>query len=256
MLKEFFDPRLFPNLFADNDRLKGCVIVVILKMVAWFLLALLLIILLILFTKIKIDLTYKFEPKDQRLTIVIKALFGLFRYRIDFPQLEVEGKEENKKEFVPIDNVLLGKDANDEEEVMKAYRPIKEWLKIIKELNQLVKKALKKVRITKLEWKSALGTGNAATTGIVGGTGWIFKGTVLGVISNYFSLKVKPQLEITPIFNRKISNTYIKCIFQVRAGQAILAGIKLFKFWKKMKSNHPFADKNETTKVQPKDQTV
>lgn len=230
---------------------------ILFKIIAWILIVLFLFIFISLFTKLTIDLTYKFDPNDQRLVILIKALFGLIRIRMDIPELNDTNTEKQKSEKPDpsLDKNFTDIDSIDEDEALKAYRPIKYWMKNINELYKVVKKSLKKVRITQLVWKSAIGTGNAATTGIISGVGWSFKGTVIGMLSYYFSLKVQPQLEIRPIFNRKISNTYVKCIFQVRAGQAILAGLKIFKLWKKMKSLRQLTE-NRKVHEQAGDQLV
>jgi hypothetical protein len=231
--------------------------VILFKIIAWILIVLFLFIFISLFTKLTIDLTYKFDPNDQRLVVLIKALFGLIRIRMDIPELNDTNTEKQKSEKTDpsLDKNFTDIDSIDEDEALKAYRPIKYWMKNMNELYKVVKKSLKKVRITQLVWKSAIGTGNAATTGIISGVGWSFKGTVIGMLSYYFSLKVQPQLEIRPIFNRKISNTYVKCIFQVRAGQAILAGLKIFKLWKKMKSLRQLTE-NRKVHEQAGDQSV
>lgn len=230
---------------------------ILFKIIAWILIVLFLFIFISLFTKLTIDLTYKFDPNDQRLVILIKALFGLIRIRMDIPELNDTNTEKQKSEKPDpsLDKNFTDIDSIDEDEALKAYRPIKYWMKNMNELYKVMKKSLKKVRITQLVWKSAIGTGNAATTGIISGVGWSFKGTVIGMLSYYFSLKVQPQLEIRPIFNRKISNTYVKCIFQVRAGQAILAGLKIFKLWKKMKSLRQLTE-NRKVHEQAGDQLV
>jgi hypothetical protein len=231
--------------------------VILFKIIAWILIVLFLFIFISLFTKLTIDLTYKFDPNDQRLVVLIKALFGLIRIRMDIPELNDTNTEKQKSEKTDpsLDKNFTDIDSIDEDEALKAYRPIKYWMKNMNELYKVMKKSLKKVRITQLVWKSAIGTGNAATTGIISGVGWSFKGTVIGMLSYYFSLKVQPQLEIRPIFNRKISNTYVKCIFQVRAGQAILAGLKIFKLWKKMKSLRQLTE-NRKVHEQAGDQLV
>lgn len=230
---------------------------ILFKIIAWILIVLFLFIFISLFTKLTIDLTYKFDPNDQRLVVLIKALFGLIRIRMDIPELNDTNTEKQKSEKTDpsLDKNFTDIDSIDEDEALKAYRPIKYWMKNMNELYKVMKKSLKKVRITQLVWKSAIGTGDAATTGIISGVGWGFKGTVIGMLSYYFSLKVQPQLEIRPIFNRKISNTYVKCIFQVRAGQAILAGLKIFKLWKKMKSLRQLTE-NRKVHEQAGDQLV
>jgi hypothetical protein len=197
----------------------------LLKIIGCILLVLLLVLMISLFTKVKVELTYKFEPKDQRLIIFIKALFGLIRYRIEIPNLNKKTKDKNYKNH--------GQNFNEEETALKSFNSIEEVMIHVKNLHVIVKDFLRKVHILKFEWKSALGTGNAASTGTATGLAWVFKGSVIGMISDYFSLRVFPKLDITPVFNRAISSTYLKCMIQVRSGNAILAGLKILKYWRK-----------------------
>ncbi|MEW8972181.1 MAG: DUF2953 domain-containing protein, partial [Mesobacillus sp.] len=58
------------------------------------------------------------------------------------------------------------------------------------------------------------------------------KGGVIGVLSNYMKMKEMPVMTITPSFQQTVSITSFKCMIQVRVGHAILAGIKLVKYWR------------------------
>jgi uncharacterized integral membrane protein len=208
----------------------------LLKIIGCILLVLLLILIVILFTKVKVDLTYKFEPKDQRLIILIRALFGMIRFRIEIPKLKEKPKKGKKTEkTISFDgnSKKNGEQLSEEETALESFDGIKQLMERVKDLHEIVKDFLRKVRISHFEWKSALGTGNAASTGTVAGLAWAFKGSMIGIISDYFSLRVSPKLDITPVFNRAISNTYIKCMIQVRTGNAILAGLKILKYWRK-----------------------
>jgi hypothetical protein len=83
-----------------------------------------------------------------------------------------------------------------------------------------------------MEWNSMIGIGDAARTGTLVGALWIVKGSIIGVISNYIRLKEMPKLSITPNFQQAISQTRFSCMIQFRIGNAMLAGIKLVKYWK------------------------
>jgi hypothetical protein len=58
-------------------------------------------------------------------------------------------------------------------------------------------------------------------------------------------MKVMPNLSVTPHFQAAVIQSRLSCIFQFRIGHAILAGLKLIKFWKggkprlKRKSDYP-----------------
>ena len=100
---------------------------ILFKIIAWILIVLFLFIFISLFTKLTIDLTYKFDPNDQRLVILIKALFGLIRIRMDIPELNDTNTEKQKSEKTDpsLDKNFTDIDSIDEDEALKAYRPIK-----------------------------------------------------------------------------------------------------------------------------------
>ena len=52
------------------------------------------------------------------------------------------------------------------------------------------------------------------------------------MLSHFLRLKEMPELSVTPHFQMAIIQTRFTCIFQFRIGNAILAGLKLIKFWK------------------------
>lgn len=201
------------------------------RLVLYIFLAVILLLFVILWTKIKVELIYKFEIEDRRLTIIIKLLFGMLRFRFDFPQMDKKASPDKN------DPNKIGDDKHQKsfgrDGALTSFHEVKRFIDHIPILYRILKEFLKKVQIKKISWKSAIGTGNAATTGVAAGSLWTFKGSVIGIISYYFSLQTKPELQITPVFNRAISHTHIKCMFHVKTGHAILAGLRFLIFWRK-----------------------
>ncbi len=68
--------------------------------------------------------------------------------------------------------------------------------------------------------------------GMISGALWTLKGSIVGLLSHYLKLRQMPNLSVTPHFQFVILQTRLTCIFQLRIGHAILAGLKLLKFWK------------------------
>ncbi len=77
-----------------------------------------------------------------------------------------------------------------------------------------------------------IGIGDAAHTATITGVLWSVKGGLIALLSHYFRLKEMPALFITPNFQRPDIQTHLKCMIQFRIGNAMLAGIKLVKYWK------------------------
>lgn len=67
---------------------------------------------------------------------------------------------------------------------------------------------------------------------MVTGALWGAKGSIIGVLSSIMKMKNMPQMTVTPHFQMAISQTTFSCMIQFRVGHAMLAGIKLIKFWK------------------------
>jgi len=226
--------------------------VIILKIIGIMFVILIFLLIMVIFTKLKIDCTYKFESKDQWATIQMKAVFGLIRYRIKIPSEKINRQ---KKQAEHEEKEMNGMVQETGKDGLSSLEPIKQLLPHLDEMYKVLKSILKKLQIIQFEWKSAIGTGNAASTAIACGVGWTLKGNVIGVISHYFTLKVNPDLQITPVFNHFASQTYLRCMIQMRIGHAILAGIKLLKYWRQI--SEAYADyKTMQTESNRGDQSI
>ncbi|MDP4085966.1 MAG: DUF2953 domain-containing protein [Bacillota bacterium] len=200
---------------------------------------------LISFTKLTIYINYFHHNDDDDLKIELRAWFGLIKYKVkiptikvddDSPSIEVEGEQNNKKKSI---NQIST------DEVQNSIKNYKEILGHVLGMQTIVKKFLKKVSIKQFEWYSVIGVGDAAFTGMITGAIWAVKGSMIGVLSHFLRMKEVPKLIVTPDFNHSIAQTRITCMFQFRIGNAMLAGIKLIRFWKggrpKLKSNSVFS---------------
>jgi hypothetical protein len=207
--------------------------------------------LLIIFTKLTITLDLNHIGDNDQFNIKFRAWFGLLRYTINIPLVKIDNdanlivKQEQKMGREKADNkVKETEDKVTPEDALNGLSDIKEITQHIVGLHKITRKFLRKVRIKKLEWHSQFGIGDAAHTGLLTGAAWAIKGGVIGLLSQYMKLQTTPVVTITPEFNQFCSRTKLKCIFQFRIGQAMLAGIRFIKYWKggrpKLKSN-PFS---------------
>lgn len=96
-------------------------------------------------------------------------------------------------------------------------------LKKVKKAFPIYKKFAHKVRIKKLSWETNIGTGDAPTSGIASGGLWSVKGIICGQIANFFTLETKPELSVSPDFQKPVFDSRMHCIGKVRVGQAIRA---------------------------------
>lgn len=199
------------------------------------LIILLLLILLIIISKITILLSYHHIKDDDQLTIKFRIWFGLIRYTISVPVIKIdddspeivykkesgaEGKQKVETKDVTADNFVT------------SLKDSKELLQHVVSFNKIVRHFLRKVSIKKLKWHSVIGVGDAAHTASITGVLWSVKGSLIALLSHYFRLKEMPALAITPNFQRLDIQTHLECMIQFRIGNAMLAGIKLVKYWK------------------------
>ncbi|MDQ0975541.1 hypothetical protein QFZ31_005419 [Neobacillus niacini] len=203
------------------------------------LILILLFILLIIFSKLTIRLNYFHHNDNDELKIQFRIWFGLIRYTINVPFVKID---ENSPSIVMKGNTKMGDSSEKQSPTKEAqitkdgiiskFTNAKEIFQHVVNVNIIVKKFMKKIVIKHFEWHSLVGVGDAAHTAIITGALWTLKGSIMGMLSHFLRLKEMPVLSITPHFQLAIIQTHITCIFQFRIGYAILAGLKLIKFWK------------------------
>ena len=226
----------------------------------WLLLSLMIILflfLLIIFTRLTIYVSYSHFNDNDDLKIELRVLFGLIKYKIKVPEIKVD---DDSPSVIVKTKTEMGDSADEDTEpkvnqltkddFLSKLQNTKEILNKVFGMNVIVKKFLQKVTIKNFEWQTLFGVGDAAHTGMITGALWAVKGGIIGLLSHYMRLKEMPQLTVTPHFQAVVIHTRLTCMFQFRIGYAILAGLKLIKFWKggkpRLKSKSDF--RNEKTK--------
>ena len=199
---------------------------------------LVLLLLLIIFTKLTIIVNY-LHHNDDDLRLEFRVWFGLIKYRINVPLIKID---DNSPSVVVKHHSYMGEAPNagtdhkveqiTKHKVMKSMEKAKDLLQKVVRMHVIVRKFFRKISIKKFEWQTYVGVGDAAHTAIAVGALWTLKGSMVGLLSNYLKLIVMPQLTITPHFQAAVIQTRLTCIFQFRIGHAILAGLKLIKFWR------------------------
>lgn len=212
--------------------------------VIWLLLALLIIFflsILIIFTKLTIYVNYFNHNGNDDLKIEFRIWFGLIKFKKNIPLIKID---DNSPSIVINSNSQIGSSPTSKQgpdnkikqitkdEIVANLKNMNELLHHVFNLHVIVKKFSNKVSIKQFEWHSMMGIGDAAHTGVLIGAIWAIKGSMLGMLSHYLKLIDMPKVTVTPQFQLAIIQTRLTCILQFRIGHAILAGIKLIKFWK------------------------
>ncbi|MFD1739330.1 DUF2953 domain-containing protein [Bacillus salitolerans] len=208
---------------------------------------------LLFLSKLHIKIDYFHTQDNDNMSIMVRLWF--IRYTFNIPLVKID-KESNSlvlKRDSYAGTVKEKKQETEQKvtptEFINLMKNTQELLQHVVEFHSIVKKFLNKITIQKLEWHSNIGAGDAALTGTLVGAGWSIKGCIIGILSQYMKLKAVPNITITPFFQQMFSHTKLTCIFSFRIGNAILAGLRVVKFWKggfpSFKSNTPSFIKSE-----------
>ena len=100
------------------------------------------------------------------------------------------------------------------------------WVRIAERAYRVVRPAFR--RIERLEWRTELGTGDAAATSLLVGGLWALKSTVVGTLSRSCVFLETPRLLVVPDYNKTRLALEIICIFRLTIGDIILAALKSF----------------------------
>ncbi|MGM0903366.1 MAG: DUF2953 domain-containing protein [Bacillota bacterium] len=207
----------------------------------WLVLLLLVVIallIIVILTNVKIHIDYYHGKDNDHLTFMMKAWGGMIKYKKEIPVIKID---DDSPEVVLKEKTKMGpkeettnaeENSFDKQDLVNSLNDTKALLEHVFGMHILIRKLLSKVKIKKFEWHTGVGIGDAASTAILCGAIWSVKGAILGLISNYMRLTVRPVLTVTPNFQQFASQIKLKCIFQIRVGHAIWTGMKLVKYWK------------------------
>lgn len=184
--------------------------------------------------KISITMRYKHDKDDDRLTIVIRFLWGLVKIKKEFPSIKVN-KEDQTIDVKSESNV--GKKEENKgkvgsEDVQNYFEQLNEIKKRVVGLQKIVRRFLKHVQVTEFRWKSVIGIKDAALTGIICGSAWAIKGSCITLLDQNLKLKIMPEIEVIPFFFQAESKTDLTCILSFRMGHAMGAAIRLLTYWR------------------------
>lgn len=129
-----------------------------------------------------------------------------------------------KKHYIIIDRPL--KYLYDLRDLIKKALPL--LRKVYKKIRKINERFYKNITCQEIFWSTEFGFHDAALTAITAGCLWNLKNRLYINLRQNVQLKNNlPQIEIKPVFNMTCFNTNLKCIFKVRFGHIIIAGIRI-----------------------------
>ncbi|HEY0827376.1 MAG TPA: DUF2953 domain-containing protein [Bacilli bacterium] len=173
------------------------------------------------------------DHQDETLLIDGKALFGLIRYRYKMPYFIFKGMEEGilvQSEVINRnDNELkaVGQEKINKHKVLEIYYKTRRLITHVFGFTQWLTQTMCHLRCTKLQWKTNVGTGDAAETAVTIGLVWGLKSSLMSVALKYMCFDVKPMLAVNPQYTKAHFSTELACVVKIKLGFAMLSGMML-----------------------------
>lgn len=202
------------------------------KTLLWILLSLGMLVGLLSLTTVRCHIQYKRVHEDDRINITIRW-WKWFRLRWTVPSLHLSGMTEDGKWLPHLQAIVRQSHRRRWQErlswgvLRRMYRQYVWIREHVHHLHQWSRDVLRRFHVERLSWHTAIGTGDAAETGVLTGLAWGVKSTVVGVAGAYVQWERPPQIRVDPVFHEPRLETDLQCIVRFRIGHAIVAGIRL-----------------------------
>ncbi len=216
-------------MLRTTEKLVIVISILVIKLIS---IAFILFMFIVALSELNIGVLILKNGSQEELVFSIKALSGLIKYRLELPFIEILKKglvvddlpinsdiEVGKKEVI--------KDHKEKdislEEMKNAYKKIKlifiRYKKIFIYINR-------RIVFDKIAWATEVGTGDAANTAIVTGSFWLFKSNLFSLLKKQVNLK-DLTVNVVPYYEGEKFNTSFHCIFTLKTGYIIIAGLKI-----------------------------
>jgi hypothetical protein len=192
-------------------------------MAFWFCLALVVLLALVMLaaiSRVKVRVRYSRSGENDQLVVVLRALFGAYRYHVVIPAFMVRGW-----------NLVYGiKSSQQFAGQQTVSKP--EWrvgAGVIRRLmsNKWLRASLKTVECTRFRLDMRVGTGDALLTGICSGLFWTLYGCAVALTSQTVTLKTRPYGGVAPVFGSTQELSVVwEADFRVRTGTFVWALLK------------------------------
>jgi hypothetical protein len=192
---------------------------------------------LLLNSRITLSLVVLMANDDGRLTLQLKALFGLVKYRLDIPAIDMKGwlgglvlKGERSNLSVADETTMRSGQREIDitlQKMMKAYRAVKRLVQATRDYSEWVDGLLRQWKCTRFRWVTRVGLGDAPATAVASGVLWSLKTAFVGYASRRTRMAARPELSVVPQFNQLQFSLDIAYIGHIRLGRALIAALSL-----------------------------
>ncbi|OCT12485.1 hypothetical protein A8709_32185 [Paenibacillus pectinilyticus] len=205
-------------------------------MLLWVGLAVMIVIIavvVVLYSYMRGEFYFSRVKDNDTLSVELRALFGLVRYRYVIPIIQFKGFAQG----IMIKSETVGKFSSElkdvsrdhitKDKVISFYKQAKDVLVHTLNLYGWMKQSLAKVECTELKWITRVGVGDAPETAITTGAVWGIKSSLLGFSIRYVKLIAKPRIDVIPQYNEKQFATEFRFAGRIRVWYAVVAGVRL-----------------------------
>jgi cell division protein FtsB len=205
----------------------------------WLVVGILALLALAAVTPVRIAVYYSRVGENDHLVVEVSAWFRLIRRKFELPVLLLKPTRQGPELKAKVEKVQQ-QSGMDESIQDINFKQVKQWrkkyqdlLKRVHDLQPVARAFFRKIRCSRLEWHTVLGTGGAAETGTLLGLVWGVKSMLVSVFSGAVSLRSMPRLSVQPVWNQPVIRTQFRCILHFWLGHAMLAGVRLLLRWRK-----------------------
>ncbi len=192
-----------------------------------------------LFVKVRFDIQFVRKGSDDHLKAEISILRGLIRFKAEVPVADIDisrfsqlMKVETNAEGIspPVGDKGFNFKVPLAEILVHLPRHIKMGIQFLRRYRKAINSLLKSVRFRHFSWKTEIGLGDPANTGIATGFLWAVKGVIYGILSRSVgTVENRPQIAVIPCYYNTCLRLEFHCIFDLRIGNIIIAGLNFVK---------------------------
>lgn len=153
-----------------------------------------LLLLAVVLSKIRVRVRYAHSGAQDHLVVIVRALYGAYRYRMTVPSVWIRGKDIQFDKKASAQMTVKSK-------LSKTKRQsLKDTFKLGRKMLPLMRQVLRKVDCTRFRLDCRVGTGDAASTAIASGVLWSLYGCAIALAAECLTMKTKPHGAVEPVY--------------------------------------------------------
>lgn len=191
------------------------------------------------------SIRYQRKETDDCFIIDTTALGKIIRYRLTIPVAELT----SRTKLPWIKSEIESRAGETESQTVKEQEKTRAWLMLavkqprevhakiyqvldlVHDYSDFMRWITRKIRFERFHWVTRIGLMDAPETAIAAGMCWAVQSYIATTLwHKHYHVTSRPQLKVIPMYNQDLFQVDFECIFNVRLGHIIYAGIRLLKY--------------------------